>query len=545
MNRRSLGHRAPLLWLVLPFAGGLALGKVTGSPWIAWPLGLAGVAALLALMSHGAATWRWATALVLALTLAGFASHALHRARLSAWNTLPAREARLSLQVDRIFAQADPKRCTGLGTITRAGEHLEDLVGQRIYFSLTQRKGEVSPMRSAGLATTGVLTTLPETPAGDGFDRHLADIGINFRLTRARIIGLEKPAHAYHRFCARAADFFHRTLGEGIVGKQPALAGLLRAMMLGTTHELSESQHALFLQSGTMHLFAISGLNIGVIAGALQTLLLLLRLPSWARFVVGAALLWLFVDITGASPSAVRAFAMAVFLQAAFVLRRPANVLAALLASAGVVLLLTPLQLFGASFLMSYTIVAALLVLGLPLGETWAAGWAPWRDVPLPAWRWWQHGIAFAWRSTVTALALGVATTLVSLLTGIEFFQLLTPGSLGVNLLLIPTAMIATLGGFASLLCGMVGCAPGASLCNHAAALLLWFIEACVRLAVKLPGAFVPAHYRAEWVGDAALIALLASLLLGYATRWQRAYGGWWTPFGIVALVLAGGVRFG
>lgn len=545
MINRSLGHRAPLLWLVLPFAGGLALAKVTGSQLMAWPLGIAGVAALLALWNHRAATWRWAIALVLAMVLAGFASHALHRARLPAWNALPAREARLSVQVDRIFAQADPKRVSGLGTITRAGEHVGDLVGQRIYFSLTLRKSEVAPLRSAVVATTGVLAVLLENPAGEGFDRHLADTGINFRLIRARLIAVEKPAHAYHQFCARAADFFHRTLGAGIASKRPALTGLLRAMMLGATHELSEEQHALFVQSGTMHLFAISGLNIGVVAGALQTLLLLLRLPSWMRFVIGAALLWLFVDITGASPSAVRAFAMAVFLQAAFVLRRPANVLAALLASACLVLLLAPLQLFGASFLMSYTIVAALLILGLPLGETWTAWWSPWKDLPAPAWRWWQHGIALAWRSTMTALAIGMATTLVSLLTGIEFFQLLTPGSLAVNLLLIPTAMIATLGGFASLLCGLVGCVTGASLCNHAAALLLWFIEACVRVAVKLPGAFIPAHFRAEWVGNVTLIVLLASLLLGYATRWRRAYGGWWTPFAIVALVLVCGVKFG
>src|SRR6185503_2576004 len=101
-------------------------------------------------------------------------------------------------------------------------------------------------------------------------------------------------------------------------------------------------------------------LNIGVVASSLQALLLLLRLPASLRFIFGAALLWLFVDITGAAPSAVRAFGMSVFVQAAFVLRRPANLLAALIASAFLVLLVSPLQMFSASFLMSYTIVAAL-----------------------------------------------------------------------------------------------------------------------------------------------------------------------------------------
>jgi competence protein ComEC len=304
-------------------------------------------------------------------------------------------------------------------------------------------------------------------------------------------------------------------------------------------------QDELFMQRGKMHLFAISGLNIGVIAGILQALLLLLRLPAWVRFVIGAALLWLFVDITGASPSAVRAFVMAVFLHAALVFHRPANVLAGLAASSFVVLLVSPLQVFSGSFLMSYAIVLALLVLGLPLGEAWLERWKPWRDLPKPAWTWWQRWIDTAWRWLAAVLAIGVATTLVSLLTGVQFFELLTPGALIANLVLIPAAVVVTLGGFAALLCGLAGFALGASLCNHAAALMLLIIEWLVRVSVRVPGAFVPAHYSAEWIGAAALTALMATLVFGYATDWKRERGGWWPPFAVVALTLVFGVKFG
>jgi competence protein ComEC len=263
------------------------------------------------------------------------------------------------------------------------------------------------------------------------------------------------------------------------------------------------------------------------------------------RFAIGAALLWLFVDITGASPSAVRAFAMAVFLHAAFVLRRPANVLAGLVASAFAVLLVSPLQVFSASFLMSYAIVLALLVLGLPLGEAIVARWTPWRDLPQPAWSWWQRRTDWAWRTLVAALAIGLATTLVSLLTGVQFFRLLTPGAVAANLALIPAAMVVTLGGFAALLCGFVGFTFGAVLCNHAAAVMLWLIEGLVRLSVQIPGAFVPAHYSAAWIGAVALSALMATLVFGYATNWKRNRGGWWPPFAVVALTLIFGVKFG
>lgn len=157
-------------------------------------------------------------------------------------------------------------------------------------------------MRTARVTAVGVLTALPRNPPGNTFDGYLAGAGMNFRLTRGRILGEERAPTAYAQFRARAAVRFKSILGLGIVEKRPELAGLLRAMMLGETHELSEAQHELFKQSGTMHLFAISGLNIAVIAGALLMLLWPLRRWPAVQFILSAALLWLFVDITGAAP---------------------------------------------------------------------------------------------------------------------------------------------------------------------------------------------------------------------------------------------------
>lgn len=547
MISRSLGLRAPLLWLVLPLLAGLALGKAGLHVAVPWLLAGAGAAAGLAIFAAWRAPRWWATALCAAMVLAGVAAYTLHRQRLPAWETLPPREARLTLRVDRVFPQADPKRATGLGTIVRADEPLRDLVGQRLHFSLTAPKGETAPIRSAVVSAVGVLSTVPRDPPTDTFDGYLAGAGVNYRLKRGRVLAEERAPATYYRLCAQAAARFKTILGEGIAKKRPALTGLLRAMMLGETHELSEEQHTLFMESGTMHLFAISGLNIGVIALALQALLLPLRLPPWARLIVSAVLLWLFVDITGASPSAIRAFAMAVFLQTALVLRRPANPLTAIVASACVVLMVDPLQSFSASFLMSYGIVLALLTLGLPLGEAWLERWKPWRHLPEPTWTWWQRALAGAWRWTATAVAIGVATTLVSLLTGVQFFRLLTPGSLLTNLALIPAAMLVTLGGFASLLCGLVGFTFGASLCNHAAALVLLGIEWAVRRSVQLPWAFVPARFTAEWIGPAALAVLMVVILAGYAQGWKTSRGAawWWPPFAVVAAVLALGVKFG
>jgi competence protein ComEC len=297
------------------------------------------------------------------------------------------------------------------------------------------------------------------------------------------------------------------------------------------------------MDSGTMHFFAISGLHIGVIAAGLQALLALLRLPRWARFAAGAATLWLYVDITGASPSAVRAFTMVAFMQAAFVLKQPGNPLAALTASALVVLLAQPMQLFTASFQMSYCVVAALLLLGLPLGDRLRERWTLFPRLPKVSQAWWQRLAGFLLGKMFAALGLGVATALVAAVTGIAFFRLFTPGAIAANLVLIPLASLAILAGFVSLLCGLVGWLPASVLFNHAAALILALIQWLISAFVKMPGAYWPAAFKTPWWPGLALAALLAAGLAGYAARWRR--GTIWAPFAILAITMILGVKFG
>jgi competence protein ComEC len=545
MANRSLGHRAPLLWLVLPFAAGLIWAKCAPAPGVMAGLAAAAAAGAIALWSAGRRRLLWAISLAFALGLAGAASYTLHRARLPAWTSLPPREARLHLRIERAFAPSFAGRASGLAVVTAAAPHLRDLIGQQVYFSLRLATGEAAPLRSEELAAIGVLRLLPENPPANTFEGYLANAGMNFVFDRGRIVSVVSPATAYRKFCARAADRFGALLGLGVEAKRPGLTDVFRAMMLGRKHDLSDEQNALFMRSGTMHLFAISGLHIGVIALGLQALLSLMRLPRRWRFGLSLPVLWLYVDVTGASPSATRAFCMIALLQAAFMLRKPVNPLAALTASALIVLVLDPMQLFSASFQMSYGIVAALLLLGLPLAETWLQRWPAFRDLPASAWRWWHHGTDWVWRGLLGALGIGLASILVSLLSGVQFFNLFTPGALPANLILIPVAMLVILAGMVSLLCGLAGFTAGSVLCNHAAVLILRGIDAGIRALVAWPGIYQAASFKAAWIGPAALVLLPACLLFGYAGGWGRARGGWWPPFVFTALVLIFGVNFG
>jgi competence protein ComEC len=544
LQSRCLGHRAPLLWLLLPFLAGISLGRlVDATPAAAGLLAGALLAALAAISLANRSRGAWAAALGVAMLLAGLADYALHARRLPGWDTLPPREARLRLRVERVFAAVNPKRASGLAVIVSADAPVEELAGQRVYFSLARLPGAKALVRSAVVSAAGLIQTVPRHPAAASFDDYLANTGLGFKFTRGRLLAEEKPAGAYYRFCARAQERFSAILGAGIADQRPDLAGILRAMMLSQKYELNRGQKELFMQSGTMHFFAISGLHIGVIASVLQALLALLRLPRWSRFTVGSALLWIYVGITGANPSAERALMMVIFMQAAFVLRWPGNPLAALVASAFVVLLAQPMQLFTASFQMSYCVVATLLLLGLPLGEMLRERCKLFPQLPKVSLTWRQRLAVASLDKILAALGLGVATALVAAVTGVAFFRLFTPGALAANLVLIPLAMFAILAGFISLLCGLVGFLPASMLFNHAAAFILASIQWLIGAFVKVPGAYWPAEFKAQGWADVVLATLLAACLAGYAAKWRQ--GMLWAPFTLVAAALIFVVKFG
>jgi competence protein ComEC len=546
MNLGGPGHRAPLLWLLLPFMAGLVAGRLVdvSTPLL---LGAAFVAILCAIVlsRHGGRiAWRtWPAAFGAGVALAAAAYFHLRLDRPSEWSGLPPREARLTLLVTQVFPSSTGRpQAKGFAVVTDAAAHLRLLKGQRLYFSLSLRANATTPLPSSKVAAVGIVEELPLHPADGGFDAYLAGAGVNFKFTRGRLVDEVSPPSGYRRFCAAAGRRFERILGTGL-SDRPALAAILRAMMLGQKQLMSEEQQELFMHSGTMHLFAISGLNITAVALSVQILLSLLRAPRLAAAGASLAALWLYVDITGTSSSAVRAFLMSALLVVSFSLRRPANALATLSGAALLVLLLDPMQLSGASFQMSYGIVAVILLLGAPLADALVARWPLFADLPESTWRWYHRRAESAWRWLLGMAGIGLASALVSTISTLQFFGLVTPGSLLINLVLIPLSTFVIGAGFMSLICGLAGFGGGSVLFNHAAALLLWFMDWLLRVTMALPGVYRTAQFRAAWMGPAILATLLATCLAGYAWRWRRERGGFWPPFVLTSCLILLGMK--
>jgi competence protein ComEC len=148
----------------------------------------------------------------------------------------------------------------------------------------------------------------------------------------------------------------------------PPEAGLLKATVLGDRSGLSPEMNQAFLDSGTYHILAISGLNVSLLAGALFGLFRLLRAsPRWAAL-ASALLVTLYAALAGGSASVVRAAVMADVYLLAVILDRRADLLNTLALSALALLWWNPRFLFDVGFQLTYLATLG-IVLALPRCE--------------------------------------------------------------------------------------------------------------------------------------------------------------------------------
>ena len=543
--------RAPLLWILLPLMAGLTAAKLWPAPACGlWPFvlaaaGLSVAAGWFAFSPARHAGLAWGLCLSLAGVLGGFVMLQVRQPQLHESTDRPPREITISLEVRQVFPTTPSARSlTGLGKIVATGGPDRELLGRRVYFSAIRRIS-LPPLRSGCYTVRGIIEALPAgTAETAGFNDYLANLGIRQKLTRAQILREERPPGWFQRFCNRAEDRLETILRRGLES-HPSTHSLYLGMLLGEKAVLSSEQQNAFMRSGTYHIFSISGLHVGVIALALQSLLQLLRMPRRPAVVICVALLWLYVQITGASSPAERSLLMIAFLLGSRVFRLPGNSLAALTGAALVTLLIDPLQLFSTGFQMSYTVVVALVIMAVPLGEKWLAAWHPYAVLPKVSWRWHHYVIDWSGRKLVGSAAACWVAFLASAPAGIGYFNVLSPGSLLANLIIIPVSSLALIAGFLSLLTGLAGLLPLSVLFNSAAAITLIVMDWLVLHGTELPGFYFPAHFTRAWMAPVAVGLMTAVMFAGLSGRWARRYGGFWPPVLTLALIVILGVKFG
>jgi competence protein ComEC len=158
------------------------------------------------------------------------------------------------------------------------------------------------------------------------------------------------PAHFYRvveRVRAYIVKTFKRTLG-------PEAAALASGFLIGDTRDISHEVYGFFRDSGTLHLLAVSGSNVGLVVVLFSFLLRASPLKSVGRNILLLAIIGFFSFLAYNQPSVVRAAVMASLVLIGRTLQRKVELNNIIASAALIILIVRPTELYDVGFQLSF-----------------------------------------------------------------------------------------------------------------------------------------------------------------------------------------------
>ncbi|KAF0237020.1 MAG: competence protein [Prolixibacteraceae bacterium] len=141
---------------------------------------------------------------------------------------------------------------------------------------------------------------------------------------------------------------------------------ILSALTLGYSRELDPETRRVFSSSGAIHVLSVSGQHVAIVFWVITLLFGSIRTSKLGRIIfmtITIAILWFYALITGLSPSAMRASSMFTIFIISENLQRKSNIYNSLAASAFLLLLINPNNLYDIGFQLSYVAVFGIVFL--------------------------------------------------------------------------------------------------------------------------------------------------------------------------------------
>ncbi len=347
-----------------------------------------------------------------------------------------------------------------------------------------------APQIGDALALFGTLEPIerPRNPGEFDMRAYLARRGV----TRSLIVRYPENGHILQhgpfsllRAAARSRDWMQRTLSRGIEDS-PQVVGLICGTSLGLRHQTRDDIEEPFQQTGTLHLFAVAGLHVGIVAWLLWTVTSVIRLPKKLATAIIIPLLFFYAAVTGLHTASVRAALMSALLMAGIFFDRKVLAPNSLAAAAFIILLWDSNQLFTSGFQLSFCVVGAIIILAGPLYRSFRRAGQP--DPFLP--RALFGPLRQAQMKISNALARGASISLAAWLGALPcvyaYLHLVTPVSLLANLAVVPIAYFVLALALLSLITAPVSSALSI-IFNNANWLMSHAVLALVHLFAQVP----------------------------------------------------------
>jgi len=239
----------------------------------------------------------------------------------------------------------------------------EALTGKILVYASGEKAQRLRCGDKVELTGTAFLPEPRRNPGGFDARKYYAQNGI-YVCVRADEIGSVEHGHgnslyrSLHSLKRRLRD----SLSVGRVGEQEK--AFLFAVILGERSELDEDFKEALRRTNTMHILAISGLNVAILASVIYLFLTrLLFLPREISSLLTVAFLFPYTVLTGMAPPVVRSSLMCAAFLLGPLLKRRHDSINSIAFAAVVILLVRPGDLFTASLQLSFLVVLAMLLL--------------------------------------------------------------------------------------------------------------------------------------------------------------------------------------
>ncbi|CAN5570843.1 hypothetical protein BH20VER1_BH20VER1_18920 [soil metagenome] len=329
--------------------------------------------------------------------------------------------------------------------------------------------------------------------------------------------------HPILRAAQNTRNWMQAALARGL-DDSPELHALINAMVLGLREGNPEEVEERFQQTGTLHLFAVSGLHVGIVGFLLWLILKVLGVPrKWAVASIIPALFF-YAAITGLNTSSVRAAIMAATLFAAIFMDRKVWAANSVAAAAVLILAGQTNQLFTTGFQLSFAVVITIILIANPLRDFLLRWWEPDPFLPrllLPPPQ--RLGLA-VWGGVARGASVSLAAWIGSVPLILPYFYLITPVALFANMAVVPIAFGVLAVGMMSLLFAPFA-PPLALILNNANWSLAATILAVVELFARAPAGHLYVEPRLPPRPEVELTAL--DLGAGAAVHLRAAGKDW------------------
>ena len=291
-------------------------------------------------------------------------------------------------------------------------------------------------------------------------------------------------------FLRRQAASLKDQIGNRITRSlsDPEAIALIRGVTLGEK-DTNGSSFISFRRTGTMHIFAVSGLHVGLIALLIMLAGRLCRVSPRTLTVLVIFGMYTYAFVTGLQAPALRAALMGSFLLGRFLFLRSPSALNNLLAAALIILIWDSFSLFQLGFQLSFVVVLSIAIIGSHLWKKLQPTIQPDPFIPEILLSRWDKFSLHSRSNFFQTLTISTAAWLGSIGLTLLFFGWFTPVAIVASIPLALFAFCILSLSFLSFFIGLiipVACPPINQI-NAQAALLA---KDCATLLETIPGAY-------------------------------------------------------